>query len=56
MANSKLEEDVRKLLNAVSQEDKSNTPDYILAKLLMETLATFETLVNERDRWFGRIE
>lgn len=48
---SKFEEEVRKLINSLSEENESDTPDYILAKYLNGCLAIFNNAVNERRDW-----
>lgn len=45
--------ELREALNRCSAENSSNTPDFILAELLVGTLAAFNHAVNERDRWHG---
>lgn len=42
------------LLNRHSRERRSNTPDFLLAELLLRTLEAGEHLVSERDGWYGR--
>lgn len=49
----KLGADIRKLLNGCSRENKSDTPDYILASYLMTCLNAYEVAINKRDAWFG---
>lgn len=44
---------LEQLLNSYSAENGSNTPDFILASLLMQTLKTWELHTVERDRWWG---
>lgn len=48
------EEALTKLLNRYSEERASNTPDFILAKFLLNALDTFNIAVQERERWYGR--
>ena len=50
----KLGVDIRKLLNSCSRENKSDTPDYILASYLMACLNAYEEATNKRDKWYGR--
>lgn len=38
------------LINRFSEENKSNTPDYILAKYMKASLQAFNTATNERDK------
>ena len=42
------------LLNSVSAENKSNTPDFILAQYLIECLNAFNKATNERSNWYSR--
>jgi hypothetical protein len=44
------------LLNQHSQENESNTPDYILARYMTDALDAFDRAVNERERWHGRLD
>jgi len=41
------------LINKYSIESKSNTPDFILAQFLTETLDAYAKATYERDRWYG---
>lgn len=43
-----------KLLNRYSQENMSNTPDFILAEYLIACLAAFNVAVQQRETWYGR--
>lgn len=49
-----LEEALTRLLNRYSEERASNTPDFILAKFLINALDTFNIAVQEREKWYGR--
>ena len=51
---SKLENDIRKLLNCESEENKSNTPDWVLASYLRRCLDAFNNCINMRERYYGR--
>jgi len=42
------------LLNAHSQENASNTPDFILAQYLLACLAAWNMGVQQRETWYGR--
>lgn len=42
------------LLNRYSQENMSNTPDFILAAFMLNCLAAFNEASRERERWYGR--
>ena len=45
--------ELEELLNRHSVENSSNTPDFVLASFLMQTLKTWELHTVERDRWWG---
>lgn len=47
-----LQEKLRVLLNKYSVESKSNTPDFILAKYIMNCLDAFTEAVQQRDDWY----
>lgn len=51
--NSKFESDLRALLNKHSMENDSHTPDFILAKYLIECLEAFNKIAKRRDQWWG---
>jgi hypothetical protein len=42
------------LLNRHSQENRSNTPDFILAHFLADCLEVFAGAVRCREKWYGR--
>lgn len=50
-----LRERIQRDLNAVSAENMSNTPDFILASYLVSCLAAFDRAVVQRERWYGRV-
>ena len=41
------------LINSLSMENGSDTPDYLLAGYLTACLMNYEKIVKERDKWFG---
>lgn len=49
-----LENELRALLNRVSRENVSNTPDFVLAQFILGCLAAFETATQQRETWYGR--
>ena len=51
-----LHNDIRDVLNRHSAENGSNTPDFILARLLLDALAAFDKAVVHRAGWYGRID
>ncbi len=48
-----LEHELARVLNAASRENESNTPDFILARYLMDCLAAFEAASRAREGWYG---
>lgn len=47
---------IAQAINAVSAENGSNTPDFILAGYLTDCLAAFDKATIERSRWYGRTD
>jgi predicted Zn-ribbon and HTH transcriptional regulator len=45
-----LEKDIEHAINRYSAESDSNTPDFILAKFMMECLAAFNSATQQRDK------
>jgi len=45
---------IQHVLNSVSAENVSNTPDFILAAFLTNCLAAFNHAVTARESWYGR--
>lgn len=41
------------LINRYSQENLSDTPDFILAGFLEDCLNAFDTAINHRSAWYG---
>lgn len=54
MITRTLHNDLSDLLNSYSEENKSDTPDYILASYLISCLNNFNSAVNERKDWHNR--
>lgn len=48
--------ELRSLINRYSEENKSNTPDFILAQYVEGCLLAFNTAVQQRENWYGRNE
>ena len=46
--------ELENLINRHSQETGCNTPDFILAEYLCNSLLAFDSAVNARERWYGR--
>ena len=51
-----MRQELEKVLNRYSQENGSNTPDFILANYLIHCLVAFDTAVNAREGWCGRTQ
>ena len=51
---SAFECELSKLLNEHSQENGSNTPDFILAAYLLSCLKAWNASVMWREKWYGR--
>jgi hypothetical protein len=49
-----LRDRIKQSINAVSAENGSDTPDFILADYLIDCLAAFDKTVNARSEWYGR--
>lgn len=49
-----LERELSGVLNRFSQENASNTPDFILAQFLLGCLAAWNQGVQQRETWYGR--
>lgn len=43
------------VINRHSRENSSDTPDWILANYLFDCLSAFDKLIQERERWYGRV-
>lgn len=48
--------EIAKLLNAHSRENKSDTPDFVLARYLTSCLKLFEEATKDRDRYSSVVE
>jgi uncharacterized protein YecE (DUF72 family) len=51
---TEFEERLRAILNGMSMEQHSNTPDFILARYLLRCLEAFDCAVESREEWYGR--
>lgn len=50
---SEFEKDLESLLNRHSEENVSNTPDFILAQFLIRCLSAWNEGTRRRDRWYA---
>ena len=53
MKISALEKQLSDLINCVSREQDSNTPDFLLAEFMVRCLEVFELTSNKREVWYG---
>jgi len=51
---TEFEKELEHLINRTSQENPSNTPDFILAQFLVACLAAWNQGVQQRETWYGR--
>ena len=49
---SEFQQELTKLINYYSQENSSDTPDFILAEYLVNCLNIFSKTVRQRDKWY----
>jgi len=54
MHMAEFQERLRHLLNSMSLENESNTPDFILAQYMLRCLDAFNCAVVRREAWYGR--
>ena len=48
------EKELEQVINMHSEENASNTPDFILAQYLLACLAAWNTGVQQRENWYRR--
>ena len=48
------QDELQSLINKHSQENGSDTPDFILASYLNDCLKAFNVAVSNRETWYGR--
>ncbi|MGK2880621.1 MAG: hypothetical protein ACSLE6_07430 [Mycobacterium sp.] len=51
---AEFERELASLLNRHSQENRSGTPDFILANYLTGCLKTYAEAIEAREKWYGR--
>ena len=54
MSADEFERELAATINRSSQENPSNTPDWILAIYLRDCLSAFNIAVQQREAWYGR--
>ena len=45
--------ELEQLINRHSRENRSNTPDFLLAEFITNCLIAYENATMQRDRWYG---
>jgi hypothetical protein len=53
---SDLRRDLGSVLNRYSMENGSNTTDFILADYLIDCLTAFDSAIQKRATWYGRMD
>lgn len=48
-----LKTELSDVLNRLSRENESDTPDFLLADYMLDSLRAYEHAVKARDKWFG---
>lgn len=48
-----VKEELRVLINRHSLENDSNTPDFLLAEVMLQCLKSYNSVIQNRDKWFG---
>ncbi len=51
---SDFRKDIEGTINRYSKENGSNTPDFILAQYLVDSLGAYDKAVTAREKWYGR--
>jgi hypothetical protein len=54
MNREQFKKELEHLINKHSMENGSDTPDYMLADYLMGCLDNFNSIVQSREKWYGR--
>ena len=49
-----LTREISSVLNKYIQENRSNTPDYMLAEFMLGCLNVYENTISKREVWFNR--
>lgn len=54
MEQPTFERELESLINRFSQENGSNTPDFLLAQYMVGCLKLWNEIVTAREKWYGR--
>lgn len=52
--DERLRDMIEHAINCTSAENRSNTPDFILAEFLTDCLSAFDKCSTARERWYGK--
>ena len=48
-----LKKEIETLINKYSRENISDTPDFVLAQFLLDSLKAYEQATQQREAWYG---
>jgi len=51
---NKFREELRKIINQLSMENRSDTPDFILADYLTNCLLNYEAAIRDIKKWYTK--
>ena len=49
-------DELMELVNKHSRENESDTPDFVLAQFIIDSLFAFDQSVKMREKWYGRVK
>ena len=52
--NDEFKKELELLINKYSIENESDTPDWIIAEYMMNSLQIFNNTINQREKWYDR--
>ena len=52
--NKSFRQELQELINIHSIENKSDTPDFILAEYIVRSLRAYDIAINKRDAWYNK--
>jgi len=52
--SAELRDEIAKVLNRHSRENRSDTPDFLLAEYVLDSLDAFDRVTRMRETWYGR--
>ncbi len=53
--SAELRDEIAQVLNRYSRENRSDTPDHLLAEFVLDSLDAFDRVVRMRESWYGRV-